>query len=121
MTAVKPYAAREMEWLTGGVSLSAVRGRERARVSAAGGWGRAAVRERESSRGGLARAREQAEGGPRGEGERARGEREAVVMGRESAHPGGEGFLFFFSFSIFFSLKQVNTHKKRFSRSITKC
>ena len=34
VTAVKPYAARGREWLTGGVSLSAVRGRERGR-----GWG----------------------------------------------------------------------------------
>jgi hypothetical protein len=34
MTAVKPYTARGREWLTGGVSLSAVHGRERGR-----GWG----------------------------------------------------------------------------------
>jgi hypothetical protein len=34
VTAVKPYVARGREWLTGGVSLSAVRGRERGR-----GWG----------------------------------------------------------------------------------
>jgi hypothetical protein len=56
VTAVKPYAAREMEWLTGGVSLSAVRGRERARVSAAGGWGRL-VSESERARGAGWRAR----------------------------------------------------------------
>jgi hypothetical protein len=36
---LKQCAARTIGWLTGGVSLSAVCGRERARVSAAGGWG----------------------------------------------------------------------------------
>jgi hypothetical protein len=44
--------------------------------------------------------REQAGGGS---GERARGKREAAGMGQESAQPGGEGFIFFFSFSNFFS------------------
>jgi hypothetical protein len=36
---------RETRWLTGGAGLSAMRRRERARVRAAGGWGRAAARE----------------------------------------------------------------------------
>jgi hypothetical protein len=71
--ALKSCAARKIGWLTSGAGLSAMRGRERARVSAAGGWGRAA--ERESSRGGLARARKQARGGPRGG--------EVVSAGRE--------------------------------------
>jgi hypothetical protein len=49
--ALKPCAAREMGWLTGGADLLAMRGCEKAMVSLAGGWGRAAVRERERARG----------------------------------------------------------------------
>jgi hypothetical protein len=41
VTAVKLYAAREIEWLTGGADLSAMCGRERA--SAAGGCGRSGL------------------------------------------------------------------------------
>jgi hypothetical protein len=50
VTAVKPYAARAREGLTDRADLSAMRGRKRARVSAAGGWGRL-VSESERARG----------------------------------------------------------------------
>jgi hypothetical protein len=79
-----------MGWLTGGVSLSAVRGRERGR-----GWRRVASGDSLSA-GVVARA-EWAGGGPRG-GEVASargGGGVAAGVGRESAQPGGERFLFF--------------------------
>jgi hypothetical protein len=100
--ALKPCAARKIWWLTGGAGLSAMRGLERASVSATGGWGRAAARERELA--GQAGAREEAgrRWAERGGG-RERGEREATGMGRESAQPGGR-FLLFFNFLFLFSI-----------------
>jgi hypothetical protein len=108
---LEPCAAREIGWLTGGASLSAMRGRERARVSAAGRWGRAATREREH----VGRAGERGEAGRRwaeGEGDCTRGEGEAAGMGRKLAQPGEERFLFFlifiFYFHFFYLLSSIN-------------
>jgi hypothetical protein len=70
-----------MAWLTGGVSLSAVRGRERER-----GWRRLAGGVGLSA-GAIARA-EWVRGGPRGGVASARGE-VAAGVGRDLAQPGG--------------------------------
>jgi hypothetical protein len=103
VTAVKPYAAREMEWLTGGVSLSAVRGRERARVSAAGGWGRL-VSESERARGAGWRAQgSRPEVGREGGKVTSAGrERPRVWAGNRPSE--GEGFSFFISNFYFYLL-----------------
>ena len=85
---------RETGWLTGGAGLSAMRGRERARVSAAGGWGRAAAREKELAGRAGARERKQAGGGPRG-GEVASAGRERLRVWAENRPSQGEGFSFF--------------------------
>jgi hypothetical protein len=100
--ALKPCAARMIGWLTGGVSLSAVRGRERARVSAADWWGRL-VSESEHARGAGWRAR-----GSRPEVGREGGRSRAREEGGRGYGPGigparGGRFLFFyflFSFPI---------------------
>jgi hypothetical protein len=102
--ALKSCAARKIGWLTGGAGLSAMRGRERARVSAASGWGRAAVRERELAGRAGAREGEGRRWAERGGGGRERGEREAAGMGQESAQPGGKGFSFFINFLFPFSI-----------------
>jgi hypothetical protein len=57
-------------------------------------WGRLISEIESDGESGLARARKQAGDGPSGGG-RERGEREAAVLGRESAQPGGKGFSFF--------------------------
>jgi hypothetical protein len=101
--ALKPCAARTIGWLTGGVSLSAVRGRERARVTAAGRWGRL-VSESERARGAGWRARGSRPKGGREGGGRERGKREVAGMGRESAQPGGKVSLFFISYFHFLFL-----------------
>jgi hypothetical protein len=78
---LKPCMVRKIGWLNGGAGLSAMRGRERARVSAAGGWGRAAARERElAGRSGVREGAGQ-RWAERGGGGRERGEREATSMG----------------------------------------
>jgi hypothetical protein len=76
--------------------LSAMRGRGRARVSAADGWGQAAVRESEHA--GRAVAREEAgrRWAERGEVERAGRERPRVWAGNWPSQ-GGKGFFFYFS------------------------
>jgi hypothetical protein len=100
VTTVKPYAAREIEWLTGGADLSAMRGRERARVSAAGRWGRL-VSESEHARGAGLRARgSRPELGREGGRSRARGER-GRGCGPRIGPARGEGFSFFL-ISIFY-------------------
>jgi hypothetical protein len=105
--ALNACAARTIGWLTGGAGLSAMRGRERARVSAAGGWGRATARERELA--GQAGAR--AEAGRRWAemgGEVTSAGREATGMGRELAQPGGKVspfiFISYFHFLFLFLL-----------------
>jgi hypothetical protein len=91
--ALNACAVRTIGWLTGGAGLSAMRGRERARVSAAGGWGRGAARERELA--GQA-------------GEVTSAGREATGMGRELAQPGGKVspfiFISYFHFLFLFLL-----------------
>jgi hypothetical protein len=102
--ALKPCAVRTIGRLTTGAGLSAMRGRERARVSAAGGWGRAVARERERVLAGRAGARTEAgrRWAERG-GDVASTRREATGMGRDSAQPGGRFLLLFlFLVSIFY-------------------
>jgi hypothetical protein len=97
---LKPCAARTIGWLIGGAGLSAMRGRERARVSAAGGWGRAAARERELA--GRAGARgSRPEVGQEGRGGRERGER-GCGYGPGIGPARGEVSPFLFLISIFY-------------------
>jgi hypothetical protein len=92
VTAVKPYTARGREWLTGEVSLSAVRGASEGEGGAAGGWGRL-VSGSDRARG---VGRRWAEGG---EVASARREWPRVWAGNRPSQ-GGERFIFF-SISIF--------------------
>jgi hypothetical protein len=101
VTTVKPYAAREIEWLTGGADLSAMRGRERARVSAAGRWGRL-VSESEHARGAGLRARGSRPELGREGGEVASAGRERPWVWAENRPSQGGRFLFFSNFYFLF-------------------
>jgi hypothetical protein len=105
--ALKPHVARTIGWLTGGAGLSAMRGHERAKVSAASGWGRL-VSESERARGAGWRAR-----GSRPEVGREGGKVASAGRGRSRVWAGnrpsqGEGFSFLFlifiSYFYFFYL-----------------
>jgi hypothetical protein len=95
--ALKPRAARTIGWLTGRAGLSAMRGRERAKVSAAGGWGRL-VSESERAREGAGRRWAERVGKSRAREEGGRGYGPVIGPAR------GEGFSFFISYFHFLFL-----------------